>query len=177
MRGKFRLRAAIVIIIIIKINTIFSTALPSCFSSPLCAVFLCFHTNGCEANSFTTDGYRIFNMRINLRACRTHRGGGGQAQTSLHESWRRELWLTLPRQGIEPRVFRFEFQLKPLSYFPSCRQTATGNRYTYKTQNSFSPSAVLATFAFTAWLCWARSRTSTQKVSLRKWILFNTSNS
>ena len=39
---------------------------------------------------------------------------GGQAQTSLHKSWlggTEKLPLTLPRQGIEPRVFRFEFRL------------------------------------------------------------------
>ena len=39
---------------------------------------------------------------------------GGQAQISLHKSWLRETEkriLTLPLQGIEPRVFGFEVQL------------------------------------------------------------------
>ena len=39
---------------------------------------------------------------------------GGQAQTSLHKSWfggTEKLFLTLPRHGIEPRVFGFEFRL------------------------------------------------------------------
>ena len=41
----------------------------------LCAVFSCFrHTTGGEAYSFTTNGYRIFNV---CRNCRTHEGGGG----------------------------------------------------------------------------------------------------
>ena len=38
---------------------------------------------------------------------------GGQAQTSLHKSWLRgteKLHLTLPRQGIEPRVVGYKFQ-------------------------------------------------------------------
>ena len=46
----------------------------------LCAVFSCFHSTGCEAYSFTTDGYGIFNVRKNLGACRTH--GGGSEGTS-----------------------------------------------------------------------------------------------
>ena len=44
------------------------------FLFTLHAVFSCFHT---EAYSFTTDGYGIFNMRINVGACRTNEGGGG----------------------------------------------------------------------------------------------------
>ena len=35
-------------------------------SFPLCAVFSCFHTTDCEAYSFRTDGYGIFNVRTNL---------------------------------------------------------------------------------------------------------------
>ena len=38
------------------------------------AVFLCEHASGCEAYSFTTDGYGIFNARTNLPACRTRVG-------------------------------------------------------------------------------------------------------
>ena len=41
----------------------------------LCAVFSYFHTTGCEAYSFTTDGYGNFNMRTNVGACRTHEWG------------------------------------------------------------------------------------------------------
>ena len=33
------------------------------------AVFLCDPTTGCEAYSFTRDGYGIFNVRTNLSAC------------------------------------------------------------------------------------------------------------
>ena len=47
-------------------------------SSPLlCAVFTCFHTTGCEAYSFATDKYVIFNVRKKLVACRTHGSGSG----------------------------------------------------------------------------------------------------
>ena len=55
----------------------------------------------------TTDGYGIFNTHTNLGVCRTHESGG-QAQTSLHKSWFwgiENLSITLPCQGIEPRVF------------------------------------------------------------------------
>ena len=48
---------------------------------------------------------------------------GGQAQTSLHKSWlggTEKLSHTLPRQGIEPRVFGLEFGLWPLRHAP-CR--------------------------------------------------------
>ena len=72
------------------------------------AVFLCDHTTGCEAYSFTTDGYGIFNMRTNLGAYSTHEGGD-QAQTSLQKSWlggTEKLYLTLPRQGIKIQGLR-----------------------------------------------------------------------
>ena len=51
------------------------------------AVFLCDHTIGCEAYSFsfTTDGYGIFNTRTNLGTCCAPQRGG-QAQRSLHKS-------------------------------------------------------------------------------------------
>ena len=45
------------------------------------AVFVCDRTTGCEceAYSFTTDGYGIFNVRTNVGACCAHEGeeGGG----------------------------------------------------------------------------------------------------
>ena len=79
----------------------------------LCTVFSCFfYTTGCEAYSFTTDEYGFFNVRTNVRACLTHKGG--QTQTNLLKGWLEEtekLLFTLPRQVIEPRVFGFEFRL------------------------------------------------------------------
>ena len=78
----------------------------------LCAVFLCFHTIGCEAYSFMTGGYgREKNlMHTNLGACHIHR----KAQTSLHKSWLKG-WKNYPspcpstsRGLIESKVFRFE---------------------------------------------------------------------
>ena len=49
---------------------------PDCFPF-LCAVFSCFDTTGCEAYSFTTAGYGIFNVRTHLGACHAHSGGSG----------------------------------------------------------------------------------------------------
>ena len=71
----------------------------------------CDYTTGCEAYSFTTDGYEIFNVRTNLGACSTHEGGS-DTNKSAQELTRgtEKLSLTLPRQGIEPRVFGFEFR-------------------------------------------------------------------
>ena len=49
---------------------------------------------------------------------------GGQAQTSLHKGWHRRIEkqpLTLPREGIEPRVFGFEFwRSNSWGMFPPC---------------------------------------------------------
>ena len=56
-----------------------------------------------------TDGYGIFNMCTNLGACHKHKG----TQTSLHMGCLegiQKLSFTLPHQGIEPKVFRFEFR-------------------------------------------------------------------
>ena len=36
------------------------------------AVFLCDYTTSCEAYSFTTDEYGIFNVCTNVGACHTH---------------------------------------------------------------------------------------------------------
>ena len=36
-----------------------------------------YHTTGCEAYSFTTDGYGILNVYTNVGVCRTHKGGSG----------------------------------------------------------------------------------------------------
>ena len=43
---------------------------------PLCTMFFCFHTTGCEVCTFMTDGSGIFSMRTNVGACRIHEGGG-----------------------------------------------------------------------------------------------------
>ena len=68
-----------------------STALPCfvfCFL-PVSATLSCFHTTGCGAYSFTTDGYGIFNVRTHLGACRTHEGGSG-TNKSAQELTRRD---------------------------------------------------------------------------------------
>ena len=84
-----------------------STALSSFFPfSPVCSVFVCFHTTSCEVYSFTANGFGIFNVRVHwLLAVHTK---GDQAQTNLHKSWLRETE-KLSHQGIEPRVFGLEF--------------------------------------------------------------------
>ena len=68
-----------------------------------------------------TDGFGIFNVHTHLGACHMHEWGSGTrkpAQELIYEGTER-LSLTLPRHGIEPRVFGFEFRLsKPLSYVP-----------------------------------------------------------
>ena len=51
---------------------------------PCVQCFFCFHTTDCEAYSFTTDGYEIFNVRTHVGACCIHTKGG-EAQTSLHK--------------------------------------------------------------------------------------------
>ena len=48
---------------------------PAFFLLTLRAVFSCFHTDGYEAYSLTTDGYGIFNVRTKLGACRSQEGG------------------------------------------------------------------------------------------------------
>ena len=58
------------------------------FTSFVYAVLLCDHTNGCEAYSFTTDGYGIFIVRTHFCLCRTHeRGGGGEVRHKGRVSW------------------------------------------------------------------------------------------
>ena len=56
-------------------------AIARCYAAlgffPLWAMFLCLHTTGSEAYSFTTDRYGIFNVRTNLGACCSHEGGSG----------------------------------------------------------------------------------------------------
>ena len=74
-------------------------------------VFSCFHTAGCEACSFTTDRYGIFNVRTYSGLCSIHDGGSGtyiQVCTRVASEGPKNLYPTLPRQGIEPRVFGFD---------------------------------------------------------------------
>ena len=47
-----------------------------------------FCVTGCEAYSFTTDGYRIFNVRTNLGGCRTHQGGSGTNKSAQELTWK-----------------------------------------------------------------------------------------
>ena len=86
---------------------------PSLIPSLMYAIFWCDRTTGCEAYSFTADGYGIFNMcTINLGARCTHEGGSGtnkSAKQLTRKDLKKNLLLTLPHQGIEPRVFRFDF--------------------------------------------------------------------
>ena len=83
---------------------------------PMCAVFSCFHTTDCEAYSLTGDGYGIFNVCILNVGTK-----GGQVQTSPHcKSGLRgtgKLTFTLPLQGIESKVFGFEFRLSDHWHF------------------------------------------------------------
>ena len=66
-----------------------STALPSLVVF-VCAVFAYVHTTGCDAYSFTTDEYGIFNLRTNLGAWRVHEGGSG-TNKSAQELTRRDI--------------------------------------------------------------------------------------
>ena len=79
------------------------------FFSPVCSVFMVpYH----QLWGLLFNNRWIFNVCTNLGACHTHEGG--QAQTSLHKRWlggTEKLFLILLRQGIEPKVFGFEFQL------------------------------------------------------------------
>ena len=69
----------------------------------------CFDTTGCDAYSFTTDGYGIFNMRKNVGACQTHEGGSG-TNKSAQELTQFSCPSPCPIRGSNS-VFGFEFQL------------------------------------------------------------------
>ena len=62
-----------------------STVLPSLLFFPLVYSVFVFHTTGCEAYSFMTDGYGIFNVHTNWDACRTHEGGSGTNKSA--QTW------------------------------------------------------------------------------------------
>ena len=59
------------------------------------AVFSCFYTTGCDAYSFTTDGYGIVNVRTNLGAVHT-KGGSGTNKSARDELTRRYRKLAHP---------------------------------------------------------------------------------
>ena len=66
----------------------------------LCAVFSCFYTTDCEANSFMTDGCGMFNMRTHLGACRTQEGGSGTKKSAQELILRGQK--ICPARGLNP---------------------------------------------------------------------------
>ena len=82
-----------------------SMALPR--FSPLCAVFSCFHTTVCEAYSFTVNGCRIFNVRTNLGACRTHewRSGTNKSAQMLTRKRQKNRSSPYPARGSNAGIF------------------------------------------------------------------------
>ena len=54
---------------------------------PLCAVFSCFYSTGCEAYSFTTDEYGIFTMCTNVGVCSTHEKGSSPNKSAQELTW------------------------------------------------------------------------------------------
>ena len=96
-----------------------STVLPSFFVL-LCAVFSCFCASGCEAYIRLLrqmDMGSLTCAQMWVRVVHTR-----QAHTSLHKSWLGGIE-KLPLQGVEPRVFGFEFwRTNPLSHvrLPLC---------------------------------------------------------
>ena len=119
----------IIIIIIIRIINKYGLLFPlgkvSSRSTALRNFFLllpppcvqCFRVcipSACEVYSCTADGCRIFNVRINLGACRTHEGGSGTNKSAQHKGslgGTETLTVAPPLQGIELRVFGFDFRL------------------------------------------------------------------
>ena len=74
------------------------------------AVFFCDHTTGGEAYPSVTDGYGIFNIHTTLGTWRTHAGRSGTKQvcTRVDSEGQKNCTLTVPHQGIEPRLFGLE---------------------------------------------------------------------
>ena len=68
-----------------------STALPSrfCFFLPYVQ---CFHPTGCEAYSFTTGGYGIFNVRTNVGGVPYTRRGVRSGTNKPAEEWTLKTW-------------------------------------------------------------------------------------
>ena len=80
---------------------------------------VCFYTTNCKAYSITTDGYKLFNVRTQLGACRLHElTKGGQAQRTAQESTRKDIITVLhpaqPVDRIEGRVGQSLFFLLAL---------------------------------------------------------------
>ena len=78
-----------------------SEQLRSFFFPPICSVFVFpYH----QAYSFMIDGYGIFTMHTHLGAWCTHEESSGTNKSAQGID---KLSLTLPRQEIKPRVFKF----------------------------------------------------------------------
>ena len=114
----------------------------------VCAVFSFDHTTGCEAYSFTTDGDGR-DGRAHKCGCVPYTQRGSGIERSAQELTRRDrkqLHLTLPRQGIELRVFGFEFRLsnhratspiKFIDHFRSNRMKGREAVYLYLIETTF----------------------------------------
>ena len=75
---------------------------------PICSVFI----PPAVSLTLTTNEYRIFNMHTHLGACIHSEGRSGTNKSAQALTRRdRKLFLTLPRQGIEPSAFGYEFRL------------------------------------------------------------------
>ena len=86
-------------------------------------MFSCPHTIGCEAYSFTTDGYLIFNVRTHLGAWRAHKWGCGvagvrhkQVCSTLNSSLDGQTHCSLPCTpwGSNPGSSDLNIELHPL---------------------------------------------------------------
>ena len=94
---------------------------PQLITSLVHAVFLCDPTTGCEAFSFTTDGYGIFNVCTNLGVCRTHKGGSGTNKSAQQLTRRDRKNSPCPTRGSNPGSSDFNSEaltteLLPLSW-------------------------------------------------------------
>ena len=85
---------------------------------PLCAEFVCFRTTGCEDYSFTTDGYRIFNVRTHVGAFRIHEGESGTNKSAQEWTRRNRKTVYHPAPpGDRTQILRIRIPtLQPLSY-------------------------------------------------------------
>ena len=112
---------------------------PAGFCFP-CAVFMCFRTSGCEAYSFTTDGYGIFNVRTHLGACRTHEEGSDTNKPAQELTRREKRTVPHPAQpGDRTQGFQVWIPtLLPLSCVPR-----TGKSGIWMFSRVFSSSAFL----------------------------------
>ena len=112
--------------------------------SPVCTVFSCFHTAGCEAYSFTTYEYGIFNVRTNLAACRTHEGGVRHKQvcTRLDSEGLGEKTLSrCPARGSNPGCSDLNSDARTTELRPLFSATATAECHsqTHKQNTTVKP--------------------------------------